>query len=84
MRNINFGNPPTGGLQAQITWLIACMRKIETASKDTDALTIADAYTVANAGGTRSIDGAASVAGTVRDVLATLLDDLKKRGSKRT
>ena len=84
MSGVNFGPAPSGTVEQKVDWLIASLRKIEIFSNQIDAMKIADAFTVSNVTGTRIIDAAAATAAEVRDALATLLGDLKSRGSKRT
>ena len=84
MSGLSFGPAPRGTVEQKVDWLIVCMRKLETFSNQIDAMKIADGFVVSNVTGTRTIDASAATAAQVRDVLATLLSDLKSRGSKRT
>lgn len=86
MRPVSFGNPPVNIMTADPgpRFLFNALREIEKASLEGDTGTVADGFTVSNFTETRSLDASTATASDVANVLATFLNDLKKRGSKRT
>jgi hypothetical protein len=86
MRRVSFGNPPSNILLANpdMRFVFEALREIEKASLEGDAGQVADAYTVTNFTETRTLDAGTATASDVADVLATLISDLQKRGTKRT
>jgi hypothetical protein len=84
MRPVILGSPVGGTIEDKVEWLVRAMYKIEVASQDIDALTIADNFTVTNLTEDRDFDADSTTLAEVADVLGTLLQDMKDRGSKRT
>jgi hypothetical protein len=86
MRRVAFGNPPIAILQAkpEIRFVLEALREIEKASAEADAGQVADAFTLSNFTETRTFDAGAATLADVRNVVATFIFDLQKRGTKRT
>lgn len=59
---------------------IAWMQEIEQRLVDLERQQIEKVYTVANLSESRSIDGSTATASEVRDVVATVVQDLKDQG----
>ncbi len=83
MRPVSFGSAPSDP-KAFRDWIVRAFRQVDIASNDIDPARIADAFTVSNYTETRTLDAGTATATDIANVLATLIDDLKKRGSKRT
>lgn len=79
MREIYLG-APTSSLDP---WLIQTLREIENASRE-GVFAIVDNYTVTGTfTPTRTLDADTATTADVIAFIATLIDDLQKRGSKR-
>lgn len=83
-RPYNFGSPPGSERTPTVQWIERALRQIETASQE-DLATVFDEYGhTGTLTPTRTIDLAAPTAANVAAVLATLVADIKQRGSKRS
>lgn len=85
MRPVAFGNPPASSdLEAFRKWVMDALREIERASHEdvgavADDMTIVQTFTP-----TRTLDVTAGGLPTLENFVATFVDDMKKRGQKRT
>lgn len=84
MRRIHFHSAPPSDAQGKANWLVNAVREIEMASQE-ETSDVADKFTVTNApaGGVYTFDAATATLQDVRDVLATFLLDMKRRGATR-
>ena len=88
------GNDPLARIEQKLDWCIKALQRVETASHDIDAFQVADGFTVtdltedrtmsANVGTLADLAAAQAAINKTRDVLGTLISDLKKRGQTRT
>lgn len=83
MRRLSIGRVPEPGPDFEkrlYEFLVHLVSEVEEANQINDRSTV-DSYTVNNydGTGTRTIDFASATAATVRETLATLVRDLKKR-----
>lgn len=83
MRPVVLGQPASKQPEAWKKWVEQCFAELERASQEDMAAVAAD-FTVTNHTATRSLDAAAATLDDVRNVLATLLEDLQNRGMKRS
>lgn len=85
MRKVNLGAPSfqIATQPAPIAWLLRAVMDIAQASNDQITEEVADAYTLSNVTPTRTLDPTTATATDVANVLATLLQDMQKRGVKR-
>lgn len=89
MRAVSLGRPNSGATkdtteQAFRDWVQQCMAEIERASYD-DIVIVANDYTLTNnSTKQRTLDATAGTLADVRLVLSTFIDDIKKRGMKRS
>lgn len=64
-------------------YLLLALQEIARASFEADPNEVADAYTVSNYTETRTLNAGTATASDIANVLATFLDDLKRRGVKK-
>lgn len=84
MRKIAIGTPPQMLNPSQRDlWIMNALIEMQRASHDQIAEEIADAYTLSNYTVTRTLDASTATAGDIANVLATFLQDMKNRGTKR-
>lgn len=84
MREISLGKPiRTEDDRMFRQWVLACMAEIERASYD-DIAAVANDFTTSNVTETRTLDASTATASDVANVLCTFIEDLKKRGMKRS
>lgn len=82
MRPVALGFPPSDP-RSEREWIIRSIREIENASK-VGGDSVADDYTISGSFvETRTLDLTTPNAANIAAVLATLLSDMKKRGSRR-
>lgn len=85
MRRLALGSPPPGASAEQkIDWLITAVKQIERASHEVTAETAADSFAPSNVTETRTFDADTVTLAGLADVVGTLVNDLKRRGQKRT
>lgn len=94
MRRLHLGPPPNGTVEQKVDWIIQSIKKIETASHDIDAMQVSDSFSVTGVMETRTLDAntgtlanlaaAEAAIDETRDFLLTFIQDLKRRGQKRT
>ena len=76
--------PPGASVDQKINWIIQSLRTIELASQQEEVARIADSYTTTGTiTVTRDINVTSPTAANAVAVLATLLDDIRKRGTRR-
>lgn len=83
MRRVNLPPRPIGAKVGDVThikWLEDCLREFERASQAT--VVEADDFTVSNHTNTRTLDASTATLADVKNVLCTLIADMKKRGMK--
>jgi hypothetical protein len=84
MKKLSLGGPQAMTGQGFDTWVLGALRQIERASLE-DATLIADAFAITGTfTETRTLNVTTPTTANIAAVLATFLDDLKKRGAKRT
>lgn len=82
MRRLTLGQPISSADFAR--WATEALREIERASYE-EAVEVADAFTITGTlTETRDLDVSTPTAQNIADVLATFINDLKKRGTNRT
>lgn len=84
MSQLNIGDPAFArSTEDKVDWLVSAMFKVAKWAKDNDISVLADAFSYS---GTltelRALPADTGTADDVRNVLATLLSDLRERGSK--
>jgi hypothetical protein len=79
MREIFVGRPIQGG---ELQWLVQAVAEIENASRE-GVFNVADAFTIENFTETRTLDASTATVADLANFVATFIDDLQKRGSKR-
>ena len=84
MRPVQLGSPISNEEAAFRQWVKSAFREIEEASNEHNTGVTADAYTSSNYTETRALNAGTATVADVANVLATFLDDLRKRGVKRT
>lgn len=85
MRQITLIGFPQGSLEQKFSWLHQQLREVETASRENDAVLLANNFVITGAyTPRRTIDATAATLTEVREFLATFIDDLKRGGSTRT
>ena len=85
MKRLHLGPIPYGAdLETKVNWLLKAMHHVELASQDQDASTTAQSYTLSNVSENRTLDASTISAADLADVVGTYLQDLTKRGQKRT
>ena len=83
MRKLYLGAPLTSDTKNVAQWTETALHEIERASiEDVDLAAIAKDFTVSNYTVTRTLNGGTATATDVANVLCTLIDDIKRRGSK--
>lgn len=65
-------------------WATECFRQIESATAEDIEAVVADFTVTGTLTELRTIDAGTATLAQVRDVLCTLISDIKKRGQKRT
>ena len=76
--------PPGASVDQKINWIMQSLRTIELASQQEEVARIADSYTTTGTiTVTRDINVTSPSTANVVAVLATLLDDIRKRGVRR-
>lgn len=85
MRRLALGQPPHRFFKEEDRWLwiFSALKEIERASFENDIGEIADGFTVVNFTDTRTLDASTATVADVANVLCTLLNDMKNRGTKR-
>lgn len=84
MRAVFFGQPANKDDDKLFRdWVSTCLAEIELASQDDIPVMMKD-FTVTNYTATRSLDASTATAADVAKVLCTLINDLQKRGMKRS
>lgn len=84
MRRVFFGPMPDGGdPDAFRRWVSECFNEIDRAAYE-DSATIFDDFTVSNHTPTRTIDAGTATATDLINAFCTLVEDMKKRGMKRS
>jgi hypothetical protein len=82
-RPFNFGTPPVGARDPMVQWIDRAFRQIEIASQE-DLSTVFDEYSYTGTlTETREVDLTTPSVANLAAVLATLIVDIKKRGSRR-
>jgi hypothetical protein len=94
MRQLSFGTPTGTSVEAKLDWCIRALQELERGTHEVDAARTADGFTISNVTESRTLDADCGVLANLaaaqaaidatRDVLCTLLQDLKRRGQKRT
>lgn len=80
MKRLSLGNPlPGGGFER---WATEALREIERASAE-DVEAVLSEFTVSNITETRTLDASAATLDDLRNFVATMVDDIQKRGQKR-
>jgi hypothetical protein len=82
MRRVYFGQPPVDDRRFR-QWLLQSLREIQEAS-ESDTAEVARDFTVSNFTETRSLDAGAATLADLKNVVATLIYDMQRRGSKRS
>lgn len=82
MRRFAFGSP-TPGQGAFERWAAQALREIELASAEDIEAVLGEFTVTGTITETRTFDAATATANDLRNVLATLINDIKKRGQKR-
>lgn len=80
MKQLSFGNP-IGSFQQ---WAQDCFRQIEDASSEDIEQAVAQFSTTGSFTETRTFNASSATLADLRNVLATLISDVNKRGSKRS
>jgi hypothetical protein len=81
MKNLNFGAPPPNDFAA---WVEDCFREIERASLE-DVESIVSEFRVTGTVTTlRTINAETATVDDLRNFVATLITDIKRRGQKRS
>lgn len=84
MRQLALGVPPRSGVDKMLQWCIDALQKVQNASRENDIVRIGGAYTVT---GTltevRAIDVDTATDAELRQIVGTLLTDLKRGGAKK-
>ena len=76
--------PPGASVDQKINWIMQSLRTIELASQQEEVARIADSYTATGTPTvTRDINVSSPTLANAVAVLATLLDDIRKRGTRR-
>ncbi|MGH6792466.1 MAG: hypothetical protein ACRECF_06985 [Methyloceanibacter sp.] len=79
------GSPPAqGGVEAKVDWLIKAVQALSRATYDMDSFAISDGFAVENLTESRSLDCDTATVAQLSDVVGTLLQDHKRRGSKKS
>lgn len=82
MKKLSLGSFVGDSVEAKVDWCVSALRKIESASHDVDVFDIANNFATENVTQARTLDADAVDVAELADIVGTLLDDLKKRGSK--
>ena len=83
MRIVHLGVPPQDDASFK-QWVVSALSEIENASQEGIEL-VADAYTITGTiTESRSFNAGTADATALRNIIATFINDLKKRGSKAT
>ena len=82
MRRVFFGQPPVDDRRFR-QWLLQNLREIQEAS-ETDAAEVARDFTVSNFTATRTLNAGTATTGDIANVLCTFIEDMQKRGMKRS
>ena len=85
MRKLTYGRPPdrkTVGMEAYLDWIADCLHQIRMTSFAEP--TTEDAFSVTNHTDTRSLDVSTATLTDLKNVVATLISDGRKRGAKHT
>ena len=94
MRRLSLGSPAGNSIEAKVEFLLRAVQEIERASHELDASRTADSFTISNVTESRTLDANAGVLANLaaaqaaidatRDFMLTFIQDLKRRGQKRT
>ncbi len=84
MRPVYLGRPVNNSPEMERKWFRDALREIETASQETVETTVADAFSATNVTATRSMDTDVVTLPQLADYVATFINDLKARGTKRS
>jgi len=94
MRRLSLGSPAGNSVEAKLDWCVRAIQEFERASHELDASRTADSYTITNVTESRTLDAncgvladlaaAQAAIDATRDFLVTFIQDLKRRGQKRT
>lgn len=83
MRKIFIGAPLSPEPKDFAQWVESSLREIERANiDDVDAAAVFKDFTASNYTATRTLNAGTATAADVANVLCTLIDDIKRRGSK--
>lgn len=81
MKRLVFGNPLPGGFER---WAASALREVERASAEDVEAVVADFTVTGTITETRTLNASTATATDLRNVLATLITDIQKRGQKRS
>lgn len=84
MRRVVVGTPPPDMMKSvEGRWISSALKEIELASFENDTSVITKTYLLENYTETRALDVATATTADIANVLATLILDLKRGGSKK-
>lgn len=79
------GRPaPNASTEAKVDWCLKMIEAIALASQVENPNVAADQFALSNVTASRTLDADTATTAQIADVLGTFLQDLKRRGAKRT
>ncbi len=84
MRPVTLGAPRGASDKEKLDWCVRSLQEISRATREADPNVAADGFDTSNVTETRSFDADTVTLAVLADVVGTFIEDLKRRGQKRT